>query len=234
MSPQEESRETLVGFGKAEADSRGEAETQRIIKESERVIRESSIGVLNLMVDMADSHITNLPESDDRVRAVEALQVLLGFADNDPRFLTARPRAPRIQDRLLLPGEHKGILLEFADASGNIARINVYRGLRESLAPEDMRDADRSLARLHAQRSEAILSHATEMNIHVKSPSEWTMVDYWGQYRLNQEFKMKKLISMGEPIDVASTLPSSDSRFKPLNQSFLTNVGALVRLIRSA
>lgn len=126
---------------------------ERIDVETQKQARELLNGV-SLLVDSVATDTGTLANGDlallDTAAMIEQCAAeIFAFMETPMVLISGRPREPRKKDRIrFLPGEHKGISLQFVGNTGETIRLNVYGGLRDLRAPEDMRDSDIACVRI--------------------------------------------------------------------------------------
>lgn len=198
----------------------------------------ASLGMLNTMYDVVDSLTLNMPESmraDDKGDVERGLMVLQTFLDSDMVLVIPRPRIPRAEDRVdFLPGQHKGVSIEFVSKTGEIANFNMYGGLRDTGSVHEMRDTDVSMGRHHSIRTDRILSQPVHLNWHVIDPRLGVLTDVWLQYHLNRAFQFSKFIQKGNAMNLGMILDASDPRFPELNGRFNNYAKTLITYVPSA
>lgn len=199
----------------------------------------ASVGMLGVIYDAFDCLTSRLPETVDmaeKEQVQNAIDLMQTFVDSTFVVVKPKPRIERTTDRItFLPGQHKGVAVEFVTESGDLGFLNLYGGLRDSDDNLERKDQDLSMRRHHSTRTDRILSQPVHLNIHVKDPlTSKPIVDIWVKYRLNQSFELHKLLIEENKVDLSLQIGSDHPHFADLNQRLLKHSRTLTTFVPSA
>lgn len=198
----------------------------------------SSIELLDVTYDIFDTLTLPLNEqipAEERAKLELINEGIQTFVNSEFILITPRPRQERATDRtVFLPGQHKGIFIQFVTESGDIGMLNMYGGLRDTAGTTETKDGDISMRRHHTHRTERILSQPMHINLHLKDrTNEKTEIDTWLKYQLNRKFELVKIIIDGNNLDLFSQIDSANPHFAELSSRLHKCSDTLTTLIPS-
>jgi hypothetical protein len=160
----------------------------------------------------------------------DAALLLCEAVDKKPKFGEAKPRRDSEKDRQrLLPGQHRGVHLEFGTDDG-IVFVNFYGGLRTA-ASGDWHDGDVSLTNSHANRTDAVLAQRTFLNVQLSAGGR--KVDSWIAFDMGGggSFKQETLIVDDTFVDCHPAINSSDPNFEKMKRAIFDPIASLIKLV---
>ncbi len=207
--------------------------------EYKQTLEDASVQMLEVIYDAFGCLTAELPSTlspDENTKIQDAIDQMQAFVDSRFAVVKPKPRVERTTDRVnFLPGQHKGVAVEFVTESGDLGFLNMYGGLRDSGDNIDMRDQDVLMRRHHTNRTDKILSQPVHLNMHLKDPMTLRpIVDIWIRYRLNQSFELHKLFVGEEKVDLSSNIRISHPYFEDLNKRLLKHSKTLTTFVPSA
>lgn len=210
----------------------------RLREEYREVVANASTEMAVLFYDVFDSLTTNIPESmppKEKEEIETILETMQAFIDSEYILINPHPRSPRSTDTIeFLPGQHKGISIQYVSESGDLGFMNIYGGMRDSNSGIDYVDQDRTLRVSHSTRTDRILSQPVQINFHMKDAKGEKLFDVWIAYRLNRSFELKKAIGKNSSVDFSARLEQGDHTFEDLNRRFGQFSRTLTTFIPSA
>lgn len=213
---------------------------QAVRHETNVLVREHALGLLNTSYDIFDSLATDIlaapsMNSEDRKRIESIQDKASAFLDLDVAHVGGGPRSLRQQDRgTILPGQHGGIVLNVATDGGYFGRMNLYGGLRMVNPDAEMRDTYNHGNLGHATRTDRIVSQAIQLNFHVIDPDAIKIFDIWIRYQLNNSFSLERVLDENGRLDAVARISQTDPRFADMASSLSRHSRVLTTLIPSA
>ena len=208
---------------------------KRLLAERETYLQTASLGMLNIVVDVAGSFRNKLKAGQELTMYDQTLDVMGGVLQSRLIGISVKPRQESGLDRTkFLPGQHKGVSIEYFTEPGPVGRINLYGGLRGFADEMDLRDSTAQMRRsfIHTDRTDKLLTQPTQVNFHIKSGAFGeTWVDFWFEYKLNTSFRLSKLFLSGEKVDVMPQFGPKDYGFSDLKSRLHQFAGILIVLI---
>lgn len=206
-----------------------------IKKEQEQAAKELLAGIVDLQDTLSMKFEEKFKSEPECTPLMYANSSMIQFADANPKFIDAKPRSIRDEDRKkILPGQHAGVFIIFGLGDGTILKVNFYGGLR-SLAEQDLKDKDTTLANSHTTRTDNIIVQNTHINWqmnYVNGP----VVDSWIVFDPNNNgsFKQSSLKIDGEYIDCHPEVKNTDQGAQQIKDEVFTSIGKLTKLVPSS
>jgi len=206
-----------------------------IRKEQEKAAKDLLFGIVDLQDTLCMNFEENFKTEPECTPFMYANNSLIQFLDANPKFIDAKPRSIRDEDRKkILPGQHAGVFLVFGLEDGTILKVNFYGGLR-SLAEQDLKDKDTTLAKSHTIRTDNVITQNTHINWQINYVNG-PIVDSWIVFDPNNHgsFRQSSLKIDGEYIDCHPGIADSDQEGQQIKNEIFTPIGRLTKLVPSS